>query len=83
MHQRCKSCRMPLPTGTYCPRCTDAHGLLIPFDALHAELTHEVMVHNEGMCRADAQDVARRLMARAPAWAEHPEVTAHRDPRSA
>lgn len=72
---------MPLAAGTYCPRCTDDRGLLIPFEALHVELTHRVMVRNEGMSRAEAQEIARQLMAAAPAWTNHPATADPREPR--
>lgn len=73
----CESCSMPMladtdhgasdPANRYCRYCTDAAGVLRPYDAVLADFT-ALLVRTHGLNEAAARETSAGIMAAQPAW---------------
>ncbi len=73
----CESCSLPLvadadhgasdPTNRYCRYCTDASGVLRPYDHVLADFT-ALLVRTHGLNETAARETSAGIMAAQPAW---------------
>ena len=72
----CERCSMPIESGTYCQHCVTPSGGLQPFEERFEKMVGWQMRQKPGLSRAQAERDTLALMARMPAWKNHPRVTA-------
>jgi Putative zinc ribbon domain len=73
----CSSCGLPMekpedfsmgnPKNIYCRYCTDAHGNLLPYEAV-LETNIQYYIDSQGITPDAANRMARALLASMPAW---------------
>ena len=77
----CGSCGFPIekdedfalgdPSQPYCRYCTDAHGALLPYDAVLATNAH-YYVETQDVSFEAAKGMAAALLSSMPAWRDRP-----------
>jgi hypothetical protein len=72
----CESCGMPIETGRYCARCTDAEGNLQAFEDRFERMVAWQARREPDAPRADLEAATLAYMATMPAWRDHPRVLA-------
>ena len=70
----CESCGMPIESGRYCTYCTDADGVLQPFEERFERMVGWQARRHPEQAREQLESATLEYMATMPAWREHPRV---------
>ena len=73
----CESCGMPIETGQYCAYCTDADGVLQPFEERFEKMVAFQARREPSATREELEAATLAYLASMPAWRDHPAVRAH------
>ena len=71
---RCESCGMPIESGPYCGRCTDAHGRLQSFEERFERMLDWQVRQQPGAPREELVTETLAYLSTMPAWRDHPAV---------